>query len=418
MDVLAVYFFNRPIGTLTRTEGELLAFIYSPEYLADPSAAPLSRSLPLHADAFPHAKTKAFFSGILPEESIRLNVASLLGISSENDFCLLERIGGECAGAVSLVGVNKEAPTSPHLAPKLIGEAELESIVRELPTKPLLAGETGVRLSLAGAQGKLPLILHNDQFFLPRGDAASTHILKPEPERFPGLAANETYCMNLAAAVGLRVAPIEFRSIGRCKVALVERYDRKVDDAGNVSRIHQEDFCQALGFPPSRKYQADGGPTVKQCISLIRDWSTAPILDLADFIKALIFNALIGNADAHGKNFAFLYTGGERRLSPAYDLVSTVAWPGLATQAAMKLGGCDSVNAFGIGDWKKLAMQTESNWIQIRGWLKEVSELVHDQSNLVAKQWNEIQPNVIQELGRSIHARAAKMLTALNDSTA
>ncbi len=417
MQSLSAWLSGRRVGTLTQDEDGSMEFVYSPEYCQDQTAPPLSRMLPLQMDPFASKKSRAFFAGVLPEEGIRIRVAELLGISAGNDFGLLKRIAGDCAGAVSLLPEGSTPVDSKTLPPRQLSDVELQSILQELPKMPLMASESGIRLSLAGAQGKLPLLVKDSRIFLPRGETASTHILKPEPPRFPGLAANETYCMTLAKSVGLRVADVKHRRIGEIECLMVSRFDRNQNLDGEVTRIHLEDFCQALGYPPERKYQAEGGPTVEHCAALIWEWSTLPALDIKDFLQLLIFNTLIGNADAHGKNYSYLYPGTERRIAPAYDLVSTIAWPELTTHAAMKIGGCDSINAFGIGDWKKLAMQTESSWIQLRGWLKEISESVHDQANPVAEQLKEIQPKVITELGQSIHARAMKMLTGLNDLT-
>jgi len=119
----------------------------------------------------------------------------------------------------------------------------------------------------------------------------------------------------------------------------VERYDRKIDPStGEVQRIHQEDFCQALGVPSHRKYQQEGGPAASDLLACIRAHSTAPALDLGHFLDLLVFNVLIGNADAHGKNDSWLYTGGSRRLAPAYDLVATTLWPELSSRMAMRIG--------------------------------------------------------------------------------
>ncbi|MBW1849688.1 MAG: type II toxin-antitoxin system HipA family toxin [Deltaproteobacteria bacterium] len=366
MNNLIVYLNTERVGSLEQDYSGLLEFSYDQTWLENPSAMPLSRSLPLQSEVFSGKKARPFFAGILPEERPRKKIAEILGISDTNDFAMLERIGGECAGAVSLLpeGV---APTDPKNAQhRELTEPELQQLVAELPNRPLMAGMDGLRLSLAGAQDKLPVIIQNNGICLPLGDTPSTHILKPEPDRFPGLATNEIFCMTLAQAVGLNAANTEYCLIGKKSCILVQRYDRATDEIGSTTRLHQEDFCQALGFPPERKYQDEGGPTLCDCISLLRDWATAPVLDIPNFISSLIFNVLIGNADAHGKNYSLLYSGGARRLSPYYDLVSTLAWPDLSKNLAMKIGGCKSVNAFTIGDWKKMAKKTGLGWPMIR----------------------------------------------------
>jgi len=186
------------------------------------------------------------------------------------------------------------------------------------------------------------------------------------------------------------------------------------DETGSTTRLHQEDFCQALGFSPERKYQAEGGPTLGDCISLLRDWSTAPVLDIPNFINGLIFNVLIGNADAHGKNYSLLYSSGERRLSPYYDLVSTLAWPNLSKNLAMKIGGCKSVNAFTIGDWKKMAKKTGLGWPMIRERMAESCHSVLNELDEVQAQTKDYSESMVTLLHETMGDRVVRMLDALS----
>lgn len=363
---LVVYLAGAVVGDLEQDDSGLLKFRYRPEWLARDGASALSRSLPLQGAAFRGKHARAFFAGILPEEEPRRRIASFLGVSERNDFALLERIGGECAGAVCLLPEGVAPPAAGEARVRELSESELLKIVTELPDRPLLAGEDGLRLSLAGAQGKLPVVVRGGRVALPLCDSPSTHIIKPEPPRFPGLAANEFFCMSLAKAVGLKVSMVERFTVGDKVCLLVRRYDRTVAADGTVTRIHQEDFCQALGFPPEHKYQQEGGPLLRDCVALLREWSTAPVLDLRDFIDGQIFNVLIGNADAHGKNYSMLYRGGERRLAPFYDLVCTLAWPELSKTPAMKIGGSASLDVFTAAPWQKMAKEARLGWPMIR----------------------------------------------------
>ncbi len=414
MNNLIVYLNAERVGTLEQDDSGLMQFSYNQAWLEKPGAMPLSRSLPLQSEVFSGKKARPFFAGILPEEGPRKKIADILGISDTNDFAMLERIGGECAGAVSLLpeGVS---PTDPENARnRELTEPELRQLIAELPNRPLMVGTDGLRLSLAGAQDKLPVIVRNNRLSLPLDGTPSTHILKPEPDRFPGLAANEIFCMTLAQAVGLNAPNTEYRLIGKKSCILVQRYDRATDEDGSTTRLHQEDFCQALGFPPERKYQAEGGPMLSDCISLLRDWSTAPVLDIPSFITGLIFNVLIGNADAHGKNYSLLYSGGERRLSPYYDLVSTLAWPDLSKNLAMKIGGCESVNAFTIGDWKKMAKKTGLGWPMMRERMAESCHSVLNELGEVQAQTKEYSESMVALLHETIGDRVARMLEALS----
>ena len=327
-----------------------------------------------------------------------------------------ERIGGECAGAVSLFPEGSAPIVPEEIRIRELTEADLQKIIAELPGRPLMVGTEGLRLSLAGAQDKLPVIARNNEICLPLSNTPSTHILKPEPDRFPGLAANEVFCMTLARAVGLNVPDTEYRLIGEKPCILVQRYDRSTDEDGRTTRLHQEDFCQALGFPPERKYQAEGGPMLSDCILLLRDCSTVPVLDIPSFVDGLIFNVLIGNADAHGKNFSLLYSGGERRLAPYYDLVSTRAWSNLSTNLAMKIGGCKSVNAFTVGDWKKMAMKTHLGWPMMRERMAGIGHTILNDLDEVQARTRKSNETMVRLLHKTIGDRAARMLKALSMS--
>jgi serine/threonine-protein kinase HipA len=218
-------------------------------------------------------------------------------------------------------------------------------MLKTLPRRPLLAGDEDVRLSLAGAQDKIAVKVVGKQISIPLGGAPSTHILKPAHKHFAGLVFNEVICLRLANAADLPAAGAEAKSIEGIDYALVERYDRKLvqTSAGvDYERLHQEDFCQALGIVPENKYQSEGGPSLKHCFDLLREVSIAPVIDLQRLLDAVIFNYLIGNHDAHGKNFSLLYDQEERRearFAPLYDLVCTVYYPELSKKMAMKIGG-------------------------------------------------------------------------------
>lgn len=363
---MTAYLNGARVGTLSEDESGLLEFCYDPEWIQRSDAMPLSRSLPLQKESFQGKHARPFFAGILPDEGPRQQIAAILGISERNDFAMLERIGGECAGAVSLLPEGAPPPTVGEMRVRELGEQELEDIFAELPLRPLMAGRDGLRLSLAGAQLKLPVLVRDAGIALPLGNTPSTHIIKPEPERFPGLVATEVFCMTLAKAMGLNVPSVHARQIGGKPCIVVRRYDRGLGADGSLTRIHQEDFCQALGFPPERKYQQEGGPLLRDCIDLLRGWSTVAALDIRDFLDGLIFNMLIGNADAHAKNYSILYRRGSRRLSPFYDLVCTLVWPELSKSPAMKIGKSDSIEAITPEHWRIMAEEIRVGWPMLR----------------------------------------------------
>lgn len=374
---LVVFLGGVRVGLLS--DAEPPTFTYDADWLAAGPGHPLSRQLPLQSAPFSGRAVQAFFSGLLPEAEPRDRVASILGVSGGNDFALLERIGGDCAGAVSLVPEGLERPTRRRGAPRWLDEATLASIVERLPQQPLLAGEKGLRLSLAGAQAKLPVVLADadagaaSRVALPLDGTPSTHILKPEPTRFPGLVDNEAWCLGMARELGLKVAECHRRIIGRTPCLVVQRYDRAPTAEGGILRLHQEDFCQALGFPASRKYQQEGGPSLVDCFDLIRGWSSLPVADIRDFLDAVIFAALTGNADAHGKNFSFLYSGKERRLAPLYDQVCTLAWPELSRHLSMKIGAARTLTEVSPEHFRQLATRAGLGWPMVRARLVDMA---------------------------------------------
>ncbi len=380
MSVLNVYLNSQRVGVLEQDSAGMLSFTYADEWLKHDVAIPVSRMLPLSSETYGNKHSRPFFAGVLPEEGPRAIIARILGISEGNDFAMLERIGGECAGAVSVLPAGVEPAPLERLV-RVLDKNELTAIVEELPRRPLMAGTEGVRLSLAGAQDKLPIVLDGNKIALPLGNTPSTHIIKPEPERFSGLVNNEAFCMALARSVGMSVPETEMRLIGGKPSIIVTRYDRKPGLDG-IIRLHQEDFCQALGCPPERKYQQEGGPTVRGCIGLLREWSSAPVLDIAAFVDALSFNILIGNADAHSKNYSILYADGARRLAPLYDLVCNLVWPDLSKRLAMNIGHARSVNDLNPAHFKKMAEECELGWPMVReriqNLVRKVSAAVDD----------------------------------------
>ena len=354
---LDVYLHEEVAGHLVQDDDGQMSFEYLESWLAKPGAAALSQSLPLRKERFPAKECRGFFGGILPEESKREIIARNLGISARNDYAMLEQIGGECAGAVTFIPAGQELPKRDYHYRKLDAK-ELAGILRELPKRPLLAGEKGIRLSLAGAQDKVAVRIEGEEISLPLGGAPSTHILKPAGERFAGVVSNEALCMTLAAHMNLPTAKVETRRVEDVEYLLVERYDRKhvtIDGALGVERLHQEDFCQALNIVSELKDQKEGGPSFKQCFTLLRNISTAPVIDLANLLDAGIFNYLVGNNDAHGKNFSLMYPEKEIRLAPLYDAISTVYYPELNTDMAMRIGREYSSDKVTPKDFEQLA---------------------------------------------------------------
>jgi serine/threonine-protein kinase HipA len=336
---LNVYYDRELVGKLIQDDGGQMTFQYEKDWLTKAEPIPLSCSLPPREALFTQKESRAFFGGTLPEDGNRNVIARILGISDKNDFAMLEHIGGECAGAISFLPEDEKLSEDDNRYRELDDE-ELAKILRELPRKPLMAGEDGIRLSLAGAQDKIAVRVDDAKISIPRGSAPSTHVLKPAIDTYEGIVFNEAFCMTLANACDLNAAPIEIRKVEDIDYLLAQRYDRIQNNEANIRRLHQEDFCQALGIPSEIKYQSEGGPSLADCFALVRDVSSVPALDLIALLDAVIFNLLIGNHDAHAKNFSLLYMPDRSiRLAPLYDLVCTVYYAELTDKMAMKIGG-------------------------------------------------------------------------------
>ena len=381
---LDVYLHSDLVGHLVQDAGGRMVFDYAESWLNKPGATPLSQSLPLRTRRFNRNECRGYFAGILPEEPKREIIARNLGISARNDYAMLERIGGECAGAVTFVPAGQVLPERNYSYRKLSAE-ELAAILQELPKRPLLAGDEGIRLSLAGAQDKVAVRIEQGEVYLALGGAPSTHILKPAVERFEGVVFNEALCMKLAAEAGLPAAAVETMKVNGIDCLIVERYDRiykKGPEAEpTIERLHQEDFCQAQGMVSEHKYQKEGGPSLKQCFGLLREVSSTPVIDLMRLLEAVIYNYLVGNNDAHGKNFSLLYQSigtenPETRLAPLYDIVSTIYYPELSRDMAMKIGGEYSSENVTARNFEQLAEETGLAKPLVRSRVREMAERV------------------------------------------
>jgi serine/threonine-protein kinase HipA len=353
---LSVYFDERLAGKLIQDDGGRLNFLYDSNYLTSQTAFPLSASLPLSDEVYEDAVVRPFFSNLLPDDFARHRVAKLLGVSEKNPFAILEIIGGECAGAISLYPEDQIPAPQKTKDYDFLDEKELHKILLMLTRQPLLAGEKDVRMSLAGAQDKLAVAIIDHKIALTKGTSPTSHILKPPITDIPDSVFNEYFCMLLARKMKLAVSSVEIRWADTLPYLVVERYDRTPD---HRHRLHQEDFCQALSVPPELKYESEGGPSIKDCLDLIERYSIRPAFDKIMFIHTLIFNYLIGNADAHAKNYSFLCQEGKPRLAPAYDLLSTAVYPQLSQKMAMKIGSKYKSEEVMLRHWHQLVPDTQ-----------------------------------------------------------
>ena len=349
-DGLNVWSDQRLVGFLWRNIQGLIGFRYHEVWLSD-GGFRISSTLPLGPEEFSPEDGIAhrFFANLLPEGGVRDRLVRDLKIAN-TDFDLLRAIGGECAGALSLLEAEHQ-PATKHRYRRITDE-ELAELASGRGRVRASSEDGHPRLSLAGAQDKCPVLVEQDNYWMPMRESPSSHILKFELPDFSHLPAYETFTTMLAGAIGLPVVDIQLRSIANTRFALIQRYDRQRSENGEISRLHQEDFCQALGFGHERKYQAHGGPRFANCYGLVRDHSTEPAVDLQHLLRWQIFNLLAGNSDGHAKNLSLLYhADGAIRVAPFYDLVCTRA-----------IERIDPSLAFSVGDEKNPGVVSQKHW--------------------------------------------------------
>lgn len=414
---LEVWLFSEQVGILSLIDGRL-NFRYSPRWLSRHDALALSNSLPLQTDNFDDHHTRPFFAGLLPEGRLRRLIAQKFQVSSQNDFALLDHIGGECAGAVTLLEPGQSQPIAEQdNEVQWLSDEEIIDILDELPERPMLAGRDGLRLSLAGAQDKLPVVFDGARIGLSKNGMPSSHILKPAIRTLADTVTNEGFCLSLAEAMGLNTVKSQVYSVLGRPFLLVQRYDRVSKPQGLLKRLHQEDFCQALGVVPEMKYQNEGGPDLAQCFDLVRHVTrpNAPqVLRLLDYV---IFNALIGNHDAHAKNFSLLYENTSTVLAPLYDVLSTAIYPNLTPKMAMKIGNKYSFSEVQAQHWDQFAEDVGLGKAQAR---KRIVALATSMPSAARQlqadpQHTFIHNNVVDEIVTLIEQRCALTVRRLSE---
>ena len=321
---LAIWLYGVKVAVVEE-ERRRLRLEYTPEALGSfPGGTPLlSLKMPLTSERFPNGIVRPFLDGLLPEGDARRILAEDFSLRADDTFGLMRALGRDCAGALVVQPDGEPAPPrgTTHTAEPLTEEA-LAELVGNLRSAPLGA-DSRVRISLAGVQEKLLLTrLPDGTWGRPVDGTPSTHILKPEIREYPQTVENEAFCMRLAKHAGLDVAEVETITVAGQRLIVVSRYDRMIGPDGAVERFHQEDFCQAIGIPSIKKYQEDGGPSLRQVARVLQ--VTDP-KSLDRLLRATSLNVIVGNGDAHGKNLSLLHeVSGALRLAPLYDVLSTL----------------------------------------------------------------------------------------------
>lgn len=324
-DELAVWLYGERVAVIDG-ERDRLRLTYTEEALTKiPLGTPLlSLSLPISSRRYTQGIVRPFLDGLLPEGESRKSIARAVHVPERDTYGLIRALGRDCAGALVIQPAEDPAPPAPTtMTAEPLRQEDIEVLVRDLKSAPLGVGGR-VRISLAGVQEKLVLTRMLDgSWGRPIDGTPSTHILKPEIAAFPDSVENEAFCMRVAKNLGLDVASVETTTTGGRKLIVVERYDRRVGADGTVQRVHQEDFCQAIGIVPENKYEEDGGPSLSRIARVLSDVAAPDSLDR--LLEAVTVNALIGNGDAHAKNFSLLHTeDGALSLAPLYDLMCTL----------------------------------------------------------------------------------------------
>ncbi|MDC7787544.1 type II toxin-antitoxin system HipA family toxin [Rhodoplanes sp. TEM] len=355
---------GKEVGRVRRDARGGIRFLYDDAWRTAADAYPISLSMPLGAREHDRAVTEAFLWGLLPDnEHVLARWAARFQVSARNVFALISHVGEDCAGAVQFVTPERLAAIRGARDDKVewLDEADIAKRLETLRKDhaawrlPRDAGQ----FSLAGAQPKTALLLQNGRWGIPSGRLPTTHILKPPTGHFDGHAENEHLCLTLARSFGLPAARSSVMTFETEVAIVVERYDRQ-HKGNDIIRVHQEDACQALGIPPTRKYQNEGGPNAYDIVQLLRTSSTDREVDVDTFIDALGFNWLIGGTDAHAKNYSLLLGRGRVRLAPLYDVASILPYDAFdlrKVKLAMTIGGEYKLGLVGLRQWQKFARE-------------------------------------------------------------
>lgn len=329
---------NQLVGQLHKEPSGAVQFRYDESWLDRINALPVSLSLPLREDAYRGAPVLAVFENLLPDSiALRRKVAERVGAAGTDAYSMLAEIGRDCVGALQFVADGNDIPVTRvgEIDGEAQDESQIEDLLNNLARAPLgLGQDTDFRISVAGAQEKTALLRHEGKWLKPHGTTPTTHIFKTQiGELANGIdlnnsVENEYYCLKLCELFDLPVNVARIETFGTTKALVIERFDRRWTKDGRLLRLPQEDCCQALSMPPTRKYQSEGGPGMEDVLNLLKG-SDDPALDQQTFLMAQILFWILGATDGHAKNFSlFITPGGGFDLTPLYDILT--AQPSLA----------------------------------------------------------------------------------------
>lgn len=414
--MLPVYFETRRVGTI-EVGADGPTFVYDPEWLRTKGAFPLSILMPLSTRPVRPSVFLTWAQNLLPEGAQLRAVGLTLGASPDDVIGILAEIGRDTAGALS---IGQPGSPSPGSWKAIRNDRDLERIINELPAKPFLAGDEGVSMSLAGVQSKIGIAIDDkNRICIPMDGAPSTHILKPDSERLFGSVHNETLCLTLARRCGLKAPRVTTGRAGSRIYFLVTRYDR-VRQGDRWRRLHQEDFCQALGKPPSAKYETNQigieGPTLQDMFALTRNaMSASDVIGLLDYV---IFNILSCNTDAHAKNYSLMISGKGFALAPIYDVMCAAAWENVTRNLAQKIADKNRGEHLKRRHWERFASDCGLNPTRILVRIEELALRVCKELDAAEAEVQAMPAGshpMMPEFKRAIAARARAVMSGLAD---
>jgi serine/threonine-protein kinase HipA len=363
MATLSVYFEQRRVGTIDIDKNGP-GFTYDPSWMGLRGAFPISITMPLRSERIASDTFLPWAANLLPENVQLRTLGQLLGMARGDVIGLLSAIGGDTAGALSIGQPGRTA--SLHWRP-IDKPEDLERLIEELPNKPFLVGDEGVSMSLAGVQTKLAVAVDQTGCVcIPMNGSPSTHILKPDAPRLWGSVQNEAFCLTLARRMKIPTPSVTTGQAGKRTYLLIKRFDR-TEVSGRWRRLHQEDYCQALGKPPSAKYEVNQtgirGPALEDMFELTR--RHMPSIDIVHLLDMVVVNVLACNTDAHAKNYAIIIRGNGASIAPMYDLMCGEVWENVTKNLAQKIAGKSRGDHLNGRDWQRFARECGLNPRQV-----------------------------------------------------
>lgn len=415
------------VGRLTRDSQGTMEFTYSEEWIASSGTIPVSLSLPLRETPYRGAVVEACFDNLLPDnEDIRRRIAERMATEGRGTLDLLEAIGRDCIGALQFIPEEESPEKAGGIKAEPLSDRDIANILHNLKASPLgLNREAEFRISIAGAQEKTALLHWNGRWRRPKGVTPTTHILKPAMGQLPNginmseSVQNEWLSLKFAEYFGLPVAQATIKKFDDVTCLVVERFDRSwSQDGKRLNRIPQEDLCQALGVPWSRKYQSDGGPGIVSLMNLLNA-SDQRERDRLQFMKTQLVFFLLGAVDGHAKNFSITLLPTGFQLTPVYDVMTV--FPALAArhiepkQAKLAMSVGDK-NHYRLGEiyrrhWEQTAKKAGFSPNALKNLIRDLVDKVEKSDDFINKLEKGASPKLIETVVAGIK-RHIKTLTA------